>query len=286
MPDSFLSFYDAAAPIVTFDSINMETAFFASRYDKGDADYINCPINKEQYVAFVDALIHAEEADVHGFDDSGVFEGCMPVEVMARRGIDTLRHGPLKPIGIIDPRSGSDRWSYAIVQLRKDDSAGTLYNLVGFQTHLKFPEQARVFSMIPGLENAEFVRYGVMHRNTYINAPKLLDRYYRLRGEPRIRFAGQISGVEGYVESTASGLLAALETARELQGSTPLNLPPETALGALAEYVSTSPAKDFQPMNINFGIMPGLEVKIRDKRAKNLEISKRALNILREKLGE
>ncbi|MDR0937476.1 MAG: methylenetetrahydrofolate--tRNA-(uracil(54)-C(5))-methyltransferase (FADH(2)-oxidizing) TrmFO [Oscillospiraceae bacterium] len=286
MPDSFLSFYDAAAPIVTAESINMETAFFASRYDKGDADYINCPMNRERYETFVDALIHAEEAEVHGFDDSGVFEGCMPVEVMARRGIDTLRHGPLKPMGIIDPRSGSDRWSYAIVQLRKDDSAGTLYNLVGFQTHLKFPEQKRVFSMIPGLENAEFVRYGVMHRNTYINAPKLLDRYYRLRTEPRIRFAGQISGVEGYVESTASGLLVALETARELQGVTPLNLPAETALGALAEYVSTSPAKDFQPMNINFGIMPGLSVKIRDKRAKNLEISKRSLNILREKLGK
>ncbi|MDR0857928.1 MAG: methylenetetrahydrofolate--tRNA-(uracil(54)-C(5))-methyltransferase (FADH(2)-oxidizing) TrmFO [Oscillospiraceae bacterium] len=284
MPDSFLSFYDAAAPIVTFDSIDMDTAFLASRYDKGDADYINCPMNREQYETFVAALTAAEEADVHGFDDSGVFEGCMPVEVMARRGIDTLRHGPLKPMGIIDPRSGSDRWSYAIVQLRKDDSAGTLYNLVGFQTHLKFPEQKRVFSMIPGLQNAEFVRYGVMHRNTYINGPKLLDRRYRLRSEPRIRFAGQISGVEGYVESTASGLLAALETARELQGAEPLNLPPETALGALAEYVSTSTAKDFQPMNINFGIMPGLDRKVRDKRAKNLEISERALNILRAKL--
>jgi len=286
----YLSFYDAAAPIVTFDSIDMSKAFFASRYDKGEADYINCPMDKEQYEAFVAALVTAEEAEVHGFDDAGVFEGCMPVEVMARRGIDTLRHGPLKPVGLKAPEDHplaniGDRF-YAVVQLRKDDTEGTLYNIVGFQTHLKFGEQKRVFTMIPGLENAEFVRYGVMHRNTYINSPQLLDRFYRLRNEQNIRFAGQITGVEGYVESTASGLLVGVETARELLGETPLDLPPETALGALAAYVSSSTSKDFQPMNVNFGIMPPLGYRVKGKREKNFEISRRALKIIDEKLAD
>ncbi|NCC69869.1 MAG: methylenetetrahydrofolate--tRNA-(uracil(54)-C(5))-methyltransferase (FADH(2)-oxidizing) TrmFO, partial [Clostridia bacterium] len=204
-PDvGFLNFYDAAAPIVTLDSIDMENAFYASRYDKGTADYINCPMTKEEYLAFWTELCNAKEASVHGFDDGGVFEGCMPVEVMARRGEDTLRFGPLKPVGLVDPRSG--RENYAVVQLRRDNAVGTIYNIVGFQTHLTFPEQKRVFSMIPALKNSEFLRFGVMHRNTYLNSPKLLDRYYRLISEPRISFAGQITGVEGYVESCASGM--------------------------------------------------------------------------------
>jgi methylenetetrahydrofolate--tRNA-(uracil-5-)-methyltransferase len=282
--EEYLSFYDAAAPIVTFDSINMNKAFFASRYDKGDADYINCPMDKPQYDAFIAALTSAEEAEVHGFDDAGVFEGCMPVEVMARRGADTLRHGPLKPVGINVPEGHSlaeDGYRpYAVVQLRRDDAEGTLYNIVGFQTHLKFGEQKRVFTMIPGLEDAEFVRYGVMHRNTYINSPQLLDRYYRFREEPRLRFAGQITGVEGYVESTASGLLVGIETARELLGAAPLDLPPETAIGALAAYISSSVSGDFQPMNVNFGIIPPLDHRVKGKREKNFEISRRALEII------
>jgi methylenetetrahydrofolate--tRNA-(uracil-5-)-methyltransferase len=273
----YLSFFDAAAPIVTFDSVDMTRAFFASRYDKGDADYINCPMTRAEYEAFIAELSTAEEAPVHGFADEGVFEGCMPVEVMARRGVETLRHGPLKPVGLRNPDGSSP---YAVVQLRREDSAGTLFNLVGFQTHLKFGEQKRVFSLIPGLESAEFVRYGVMHRNTYINSPQLLDRFYRVRSRPRIRFAGQITGVEGYVESTASGLLVGLETALELRGEPPRRFPPETAIGALAEYVSSSPSRDFQPMNINFGIMPPLDRKIKGKREKNLEISVRALSLI------
>ncbi len=283
-PDSDLHFYDAAAPIVMADSIDMESAFYASRYDKGTADYINCPMNREEYLAFWKELCSAEEAQVHGFDDGGVFEGCMPVEVMARRGEDTLRFGPLKPVGLIDPRNG--RENYAVVQLRRDNAEGTIYNIVGFQTHLRFPEQKRVFSMIPALKNAEFVRYGVMHRNTYLNSPGLLDRYYRLKTMPRISFAGQMTGVEGYVESCASGLLVGIETARRLQGLEPVNFPQETAIGALGLYVSGgSVSGNFQPMNINFGIITPLGYRVKGKRNKNAEISKRSLEII-DKLKE
>ena len=225
-----LHFYDAVAPIVTLESVDMDSAFFASRYDKGTADYVNCPMNEEEYKAFVKELVSAKEAPVHGFDDGGVFEGCMPVEVMARRGEETLRFGPLKPVGLRDPRTGKE--NYAVVQLRRDNADGTIYNLVGFQTHLTWGEQKRVFSMIPALKNAEFVRYGVMHRNTYLNSPQLLDRYYRLRSEPRISFAGQMTGVEGYVESAASGMLVGIETAARLLELEPVNFPQETAIGA------------------------------------------------------
>jgi len=271
-----LSFYDAAAPIVTFESIDMTKAYFGSRYDKGDDDYVNCPMNREEYLAFHQALCQAQQAPVHGFDDSCVFEGCMPVEVMARRGEDTMRYGPLKPVGLRDPRTGKD--AYAVVQLRRDNAEGSLYNLVGFQTHLRFPEQKRVFGMIPGLENAEFVRYGVMHRNTYLDSPRLLDRYYRLKKEPRIRFAGQMTGVEGYIESTASGLLAGVETARELLGLPPVDFPRETAVGALALYISDGTVTEFQPMNINFGILSPLGYRVKGKQNKKLELSKRALS--------
>ena len=274
----FLSFFDAAAPIVTFDSIDMDSAFLASRYGKGTADYINCPMDKDTYINFRNALVTAEEAEVHGFESGSVFEGCMPIEVMARRGEDAMRYGPLKPVGLTDPRTGRD--AYAVVQLRRDNTEGTLYNLVGFQTHLKFGEQARVFSMIPSLQNAQFVRYGVMHRNTYIDSPKLLDRYYRLRSEPRIGFAGQITGVEGYVESTASGMLAGIEKARELLGLPSADFPRETAIGALALYVSGGAVADFQPMNVNFGIVEPLGTRVKGKRNKNLEISKRSLEII------
>lgn len=274
----YLNFYDAAAPIVTFESVDMESAWFASRYDKGTADYVNCPLTQEEYSAFWDALCSAEEAPIHGFEDSGVFEGCMPVEVMARRGRDTLRYGPLKPKGLSDPKTG--REPYAVVQLRRDNAAGTLYNLVGFQTHLRFPEQKRVFSMIPALREADFVRYGVMHRNTYLDSPRLLDRYYRLKTQPRIMFAGQITGVEGYVESTASGHLCAVELVRRLLGQPPLDFPRETAIGALALYISDETVADFQPMNINFGLIPPLEVKVKGKRNKNAQLSQRALEVL------
>ena len=278
-PDSDLHFYDAAAPIVTFDSIDMSSAFFASRYDKGTPDYVNCPMTESEYRAFWNELIQAQEAPVHGFDDSGVFEGCMPVEVMARRGEDTLRYGPMKPVGLVDPRSGEE--SYAVVQLRKDNAEGTLYNIVGFQTHLRFPEQKRVFSMIPALKNAEFVRYGVMHRNTYLNSPGLLDRYYRVKDDPDLIFAGQMTGVEGYVESCASGLLAGIETARRLQGLPPADFPQETAIGALGLYISGgSVSGDFQPMNINFGIISPLGYRVKGKRNKNEAISARALEII------
>ena len=274
----YLNFYDAAAPLVTFESVNMDKAFFASRYDKGTPDYINCPLNEEEYAAFWTALCSAEEAGVHGFEDSRVFEGCMPVEVMARRGVDTLRYGPLKPRGLRDPRTG--REPYAVVQLRRDNAEGSIYNLVGFQTHLKWPEQRRVFSMIPGLEGAEFVRYGVMHRNTYLDSPRLLDRYYRAKCDPRVCFAGQITGVEGYVESTASGFLAAVELARRLQGKPPVDFPQETATGALARYISNESVVDFQPMNVNFGIIPPLGYKVKGKRNKNAALSQRALELL------
>ncbi|MCC2258434.1 methylenetetrahydrofolate--tRNA-(uracil(54)-C(5))-methyltransferase (FADH(2)-oxidizing) TrmFO [Intestinimonas aquisgranensis] len=274
----YLSFYDAAAPLVTFESLDMDHAWFASRYDKGTADYVNCALSEEEYAAFWQALTTAQAAEVHGFEDQNVFEGCMPVEVMARRGVDTLRYGPLKPKGLKDPKTGKE--PYAVVQLRKDNAQGSIYNLVGFQTHLKWPEQKRVFSMIPALREAEFVRYGVMHRNTYLNSPKLLDRYYRLKADPRVCFAGQITGVEGYVESTASGFVAAVELANRLQGKAPVDFPQETALGALALYVSNETVEQFQPMNVNFGIIPPLGYKVKGKRNKNAELSRRALEIL------
>ena len=274
----YLSFYDAAAPLVTFESLDMDHAWFASRYDKGTADYINCALDQEEYAAFWEALTAAQAAEVHGFEDQKVFEGCMPVEVMARRGVDTLRYGPLKPKGLKDPRTG--REPYAVVQLRKDNAQGSIYNLVGFQTHLKWPEQKRVFSMIPALREAEFVRYGVMHRNTYLDSPRLLDRYYRLKALPRVMFAGQITGVEGYVESTASGFVAAVELSRRLLGQPPVDFPQETALGALALYISNETVEQFQPMNVNFGIIPPLGYKVKGKRNKNAELSRRALDIL------
>ena len=273
-----LNFFDAAAPLVACDSVDMDSAYFASRYDKGTPDYINCPMTKEEYQAFWQALIAAEEAEVHGFEDKSVFEGCMPVEVMARRGEDTLRFGPLKPRGFIDPKTGKE--PYAVVQLRRDNADGSIYNLVGFQTHLKWPEQRRVFTMIPALRNAQFLRYGVMHRNTYLDSPRLLDRYYRLKAEPRIAFAGQMTGVEGYVESCASGFLAGVELARRLNGQTPIDFPAETAIGALGLYVSNGSVGDFQPMNINFGIIPPLDHRVKGKRNKNAELSQRSLEIL------
>ena len=279
-PDSDLHFYDAVAPIVTLDSVDMDSAFFASRYDKGTADYVNCPMDKEEYLAFVQELVSAREAPVHGFDDGGVFEGCMPVEVMARRGVDTLRYGPMKPVGLIDPRTG--RENYAVVQLRRDNADGTIYNIVGFQTHLTWGEQKRVFSMIPALKNAEFVRYGVMHRNTYLNSPKLLDRYYRLRSDTRISFAGQMTGVEGYVESAASGMLVGIETAARVLGLESVDFPQETAIGALGLYISGGSVGDFQPMNINFGIIKPLEYRVKGKRNKNAEISNRSLAIIEQ----
>ncbi|MCI5498558.1 MAG: methylenetetrahydrofolate--tRNA-(uracil(54)-C(5))-methyltransferase (FADH(2)-oxidizing) TrmFO [Clostridiales bacterium] len=278
-PDSgYLHFYDAAAPLVTFESIDMDSAWFASRYDKGTADYINCPLTQEEYLAFWKELCAAKEAPVHGFEDKNVFEGCMPVEVMARRGEQTLCYGPLKPRGLRDPKTGKE--PFAVVQLRRDNAGGSIYNLVGFQTHLTWPEQKRVFSMIPALKNAEFVRYGVMHRNTYLNSPRLLDRYYRVKAEPRLVFAGQVTGVEGYVESTASGCLAALELARRLEGKEPINFPQETAIGALALYVSNETVASFQPMNVNFGIMPPLGYRVKGKRNKNAALSQRALEVL------
>ena len=277
-PESALHFYDAVAPIVTLESVDMSSAFFASRYGKGTADYVNCPMDKDEYLAFVGELVSAREAEVHGFDDAGVFEGCMPVEVMARRGVDTLRYGPVKPVGLVDPRTG--RENYAVVQLRRDNAEGTLYNLVGFQTHLTWGEQKRVFSMIPALRNAQFVRYGVMHRNTYLDSPRLLDRYYRLKREPRIRFAGQMTGVEGYVESAASGLLVGVETAAQVLGMESVDFPQETAIGALALYISGGSVGDFQPMNINFGLMPPLGYRVKGKRNKNAAISRRSLEII------
>ena len=278
--DTALHFYDAAAPLVSAESVDMEKAWFGSRYDKGTADYVNCPMNKEEYDAFWEALTGAQEAEVHGFEDSQVFEGCMPVEVMARRGHDTLLYGPLKSRGLDDPRTG--RWPYAVVQLRRDNADGTVYNLVGFQTHLRFPEQKRVFSMIPALHDAEFLRYGVMHRNTFLNSPNLLDRYYRLKAEPRISFAGQMTGVEGYVESAASGFLVGVETARRLRGMEPVDFPRETAIGALGLYISNQSITQFQPMNINFGIIPPLDHRVKGKREKNTILSQRSLAVIEE----
>ena len=275
-----LHFFDAAAPLVTYESIDMDEAWWQSRYDRGNADYINCAMNKEQYDAFLEELIHAEEAEVHGFEDKNVFEGCMPVEVMGRRGYDTLRFGPLKPVGLRDPKTG--REPYAVVQLRQDNAAKSVFNLVGFQTHLKFGEQKRVFSMIPALKNAEFVRYGVMHRNTFIQSPKLLDRFYADRRNPLVAFAGQMTGVEGYVESAASGWLAAVAMAAKVRGEEPVEFPKETAIGALGLYVSDERITDFQPMNVNFSIIAPLEKRIRKKAEKNLAIAQRSLAIIDE----
>ena len=277
-----LSFYDAAAPIVDFASIDMSRAFFASRYGKGDADYINCPMNEAEYKAFYDALIHAEEAKLHDFEADApltVFEGCMPVEVMAKRGEDTLRFGPMKPVGIRHPETGESY--YAVVQLRREDEAGTMFNLVGFQTHLTFPEQRRVFSMIPGLENAEFLRYGVMHRNTFLNSPELLHADYSLRSHPNIFFAGQMTGVEGYIESAASGYVAGLAAMCRARGQDTPIFPKETMIGAMADYISHGGTGDFQPMNANFGIIPPLGVKIKGGRRPRYEAyAQRALEAL------
>ena len=270
-----LHFFDAAAPLVTYESIDMDKAWWQSRYDRGTADYINCAMNKEEYDAFLQELITAEEAEVHGFEDSRVFEGCMPVEVMGRRGYDTLRYGPLKPVGLIDPKTGKE--PYAVVQLRQDNAAKSVFNLVGFQTHLKFGEQKRVFTMIPALKNAEFVRYGVMHQNTFIQSPKLLDRYYADRRNPLVAFAGQMTGVEGYVESAASGYLAAVAMAAKVQGRELPDFTNRTAIGALGMYVSDSRIENFQPMNVNFSIIAPLEQRVRKKSEKNLAIANRAL---------
>ncbi|MBE6943391.1 MAG: methylenetetrahydrofolate--tRNA-(uracil(54)-C(5))-methyltransferase (FADH(2)-oxidizing) TrmFO [Ruminococcaceae bacterium] len=282
--ESYLHFFDAAAPLVTADSIDMEKAWWQSRYDRGTPDYINCAMNKEEYDAFLAALISAEEAEVHGFEDKNVFEGCMPVEVIGRRGYDTLRFGPLKPVGLIDPATGKE--PYAVVQLRQDNAAKSVFNLVGFQTHLKFGEQKRVFSMIPALKNAEFVRYGVMHQNTFLQSPRLLDRYYADRRDPRVAFAGQMTGVEGYVESTASGYLAAVAMAARLKGETPPDFPKETAIGALGLYISDSRVEDFQPMNINFSLISPLEKRIHKKAEKNLALANRSLEIIDRMIAE
>ncbi len=276
----FLSFFDAAAPIVSADSLDMSKCFKQSRYDKGDDDYINCPMNKEEYENFISELTQAERAPVHDFDVNNpkVYEGCMPVEVMAQRGADTLRFGPLKPVGLRDPRTGHRPW--AVVQLRTENKENTLYNLVGFQTNLKFPEQKRVFGMIPGLENAEIVRYGVMHRNTFLNSPKLLNGDFSLRNSPNIFFAGQITGVEGYMESASSGLMAGINAVRRYKGEETVVLPETTMIGALSRYISSSVSADFQPMGANFGVLPAIEPKIKDKKLRYTALSDRALDNL------
>ncbi len=275
-----LHFYDAAAPIVTADSVDMNSAFRASRYDReesGEGDYINCPLNKEEYEAFHQALITAESAPLHEFDKLTVYEGCMPIEVLAKRGSDSIRYGPMKPVGLRDPHTGHRPW--AVVQLRAENAAGTLYNLVGFQTNLKFPEQKRVFGMIPALKNAEFMRYGVMHRNTFLNGPELLDASFRMKNRPHLLFAGQMTGVEGYMESAASGIVAGLNACRMVRGQEPLVLPRDTMMGALAAHVS-DPNANYQPMGANFGILPGLETHIRDKKQRYGALAQRALESL------
>jgi methylenetetrahydrofolate--tRNA-(uracil-5-)-methyltransferase len=281
----FLSFFDAAAPIVSAESLDMSKCFKQSRYDKGDDDYINCPMNKEEYENFINELTNAERAPVHEFDVNNpkVYEGCMPVEVMAQRGADTLRFGPLKPVGLRDPRTGHRPW--AVVQLRTENKENTLYNLVGFQTNLKWPEQKRVFGMIPGLENAEIIRYGVMHRNTFLNSPKLLDGDFSLRSEKNVFFAGQITGVEGYMESASSGLMAGINAVRRFKGEETVVLPETTMIGSLSRYISSSVSADFQPMGANFGVLPPIEPKIRDKKLRYTALSDRALDEL-EKFRE
>ncbi len=282
----YLYFHDAAAPIVTAESLDRSLVFGASRYGRGGEDYLNCPMDKDEYLGFYNELINAETAPLHDFDASGdytVYEGCMPIEALAKRGVDCMRFGPMKPVGLTDPRTG--RRPYAVVQLRLENTAGTLYNLVGFQTNLKFGEQKRVFSMIPGLKDAEFMRYGVMHRNTYLNSPKLLDRHFCLKSDPRIYFAGQITGVEGYIESAASGIYAALSLSRRLKGLPEITLPPETMLGALAEYVETGSPSGFQPMGANMGILPELPEKIRGKQEKYAALARRSLEYLEKSLN-
>jgi len=278
----YLYFFDAAAPIVTAESLDYTKVFRASRYDKGDADYLNCPFNKEEYLEFWKELCNAKTAPIKDFEKEVFFEACMPIEEMASRGEDTIRFGPLKPVGLIDPTTGKE--AYAVVQLRQDDAAASLYNIVGFQTHLTWPEQKRVFGMIPGLHNAEFVRYGVMHKNTYINSPHLLDEHFCLKQLPRYYFAGQMTGVEGYVESAASGLVAGVNVAMAVLGKEPVDFPPETALGALAHYISNANTKNFQPMNVNFGLIPPLNIRIRKKKEKNALIAERALKALENTL--
>lgn len=278
-----LSFYDAAAPIVTKESIDLSRAFFAARYGRGEDDYLNCPMEKEEYEQFIEALVHAEGAPLHEFDQEGnfkVYEGCMPVEVLAKRGSDTLRFGPLKPVGLTDPRT--DRRPYAVVQLRAEDRAGANYNLVGFQTNLKFPEQERVFSMIPGLTHAEFTRYGVMHRNTFIDAPRLLNKDFSLKADPRIFFAGQITGVEGYMESAATGILVGLEILSRLLGEEPLVLPPETMMGALQAHVSNGDTHNYQPMGASMGLLPPLDEREKDKQVRYQKVSDRGYAVLQK----
>ena len=283
-----LHFFDAAAPIVDAESINTDVAFFASRYDKGDADYLNCPMTREQYDAFYDALVSAREAELHDFDkasqkDLKVFEGCMPVEIMAKRGRDTLRFGPLKPVGLHDPRHPEIKEYYAVVQLRREDECGSMYNLVGFQTHLAFPEQKRVFSMIPGLENAEFLRYGVMHRNTYLNSPGLLDPDYSFKNRPGVFFAGQMTGVEGYIESAGSGLVAGLNAARLALGLDRVIFPEETMIGAMAAYVARGGTGSFTPMNANFGIIAPLPERVKGGKAARYTVyAERALRVIKD----
>lgn len=278
--EEYLYFYDAAAPIVERDSIDFSKVFFASRYGKGEAAYINCPMTKEEFDRFYEALVTAETVPLKEFEKAIYFEGCMPIEVMAKRGKDTIRFGPMKPVGLVDPRTGTE--PYAVVQLRQDNAAGTLYNIVGFQTHLKWGEQKRIIRMIPGLENAEIVRYGVMHRNTYLNSPKLLRPTYQFKGRDNLFFAGQITGVEGYVESAASGLIAGINAGRLARGLKPVVFPPETAMGSMARYITEADPRNFQPMNANFGLFPPLAQKVRDKRARNLAHAERALAAIRE----
>ncbi len=281
--EGYLSFFDAAAPIVTYESIDMSKAFFASRYNKGTPDYINCPMRKEEYLAFYEALKNAECAELHDFDHQ-VFEGCMPIEEMAHRGEDTMRYGPLKPVGLVDDRTKTK--SYGVVQLRKDNASGTLYNIVGFQTHLKFAEQKRVFSMIPGLENAEFMRYGVMHRNTYLKAPLLLNNDYSVKSGERLYFAGQMTGVEGYVESASSGLIAGLSMASKILDVPMIPLTNFNAIGALGNYISSGNGENFQPMNVNFGIIEPLNERIKLKAERYTKISERSLKILDQNIAE
>ncbi|MCD7872081.1 MAG: methylenetetrahydrofolate--tRNA-(uracil(54)-C(5))-methyltransferase (FADH(2)-oxidizing) TrmFO [Clostridiales bacterium] len=272
----YLSFYDAAAPIVTAESIDMNIVFGASRYGKGgENDYLNCPFGKDEYVRFINELVSAEGAVIHDFD---VYEGCMPIEKLAKRGVDSPRFGPMKPVGLIDPATGKRPW--AAVQLRRENSQGSMFNLVGFQTNLKFAEQKRVFSMIPGLKNAEFVRYGVMHRNSFINSPKILNKYFQVKTNPNIFFAGQITGVEGYMESAASGIIAGINAVKKANSSSMLDLPPDTMIGALSEYISDASVKNFQPMGANFGILPPIEPKIKDKRERYSALADRALRSL------
>jgi methylenetetrahydrofolate--tRNA-(uracil-5-)-methyltransferase len=275
MGEQYFYFFDAAAPIIEKDSIDLEKVFLASRYDKGEAAYLNCPMTEAEFDVFYEALISAETAEIKDFEKEMYFEGCMPIEVMAKRGKQTVLFGPMKPVGLVDPRTGKQ--SHAVIQLRQDNAAGTLYNLVGFQTHLKWGEQKRVFSLIPGLENAEFVRFGVMHRNTFINSPKLLLPTYQFRGRETLFFAGQMTGVEGYVESAASGLISGLNAGRLSKGLETLHLPPHTTLGSMAQYITTADFKHFQPMNANFGLFPPLENRVRSKKEKNEAIAARAL---------